>query len=87
MRKWLTNEGKFWLPLEVDLGIAEPEVGAVPRVNDLPEPKVKALALLDQGDDWWEYVKRCVSSGSMRNRKRIWGIAKQLEERAIEMGV
>ncbi|KAL8283300.1 hypothetical protein RQP46_005710 [Phenoliferia psychrophenolica] len=30
-------------------------------------------------DGWWNYVRRCVGSGSMRNRKRIWGVVGRLE--------
>ncbi|KAL8283298.1 hypothetical protein RQP46_005708 [Phenoliferia psychrophenolica] len=30
-------------------------------------------------DGWWDYVRRCVGSGSMRNRKRIWGVVGRLE--------
>lgn len=37
----------------------------------------------------WLYLQRCVhtSNGSMMNRKRIWGIAEQLERKAINMGI
>lgn len=28
---------------------------------------------------WFDYVKGCVESGSMRNRKRIWGVVGRLE--------
>lgn len=35
----------------------------------------------------WAYLKRCLDSPSMKNRKRIWGIAQQLEKMADEMGV
>jgi len=30
----------------------------------------------------WAYLRRCIDSGPMRNRKRIWGIAEQLEKKA-----
>jgi hypothetical protein len=32
----------------------------------------------------WDYLVRCLASGSMMNRKRIWGIAQQLERKADE---
>jgi hypothetical protein len=35
----------------------------------------------------WDYLRRCLDSGSMRNRRRIWGIAEQLERKADEIGV
>jgi len=30
---------------------------------------------------------RCIASRPMMNQKRIWGIAKQLERKADEMGI
>jgi hypothetical protein len=35
----------------------------------------------------WEYIKRCLESGSMRNRKRIWKVAEQLEKMANGIGI
>jgi hypothetical protein len=35
----------------------------------------------------WGYMVRCLASGSMMNRKRIWGIGKQLERKANKIGV
>jgi hypothetical protein len=35
----------------------------------------------------WAYLWRCVDTGSMRNRRRIWKIAAQLEELADRIGV
>jgi hypothetical protein len=35
----------------------------------------------------WRYLQRCLCSGSMRNRKRIWQIAEQLELLADEVGI
>jgi hypothetical protein len=35
----------------------------------------------------WSYLVRCLGSGSMMNRKRIWGIGQQLEREADEIGV
>ncbi|GAA5977744.1 hypothetical protein JCM5350_006164 [Sporobolomyces pararoseus] len=87
MRKWLLNEGRYWLPQEIDLGIPKPKVGAVPRVDELAKPTLKELELGDADDDWWSYVSRCIKSGSMRNRRRIWSVAMQLEEKANELGV
>ncbi|KZV97468.1 hypothetical protein EXIGLDRAFT_730684 [Exidia glandulosa HHB12029] len=33
---------------------------------------------------WFSYARQCYQSPSMRNRERIWGICKQLEELAIQ---
>jgi hypothetical protein len=33
----------------------------------------------------WAYLRRCIDSGPMRNRKRIWGISEQLEKKANRM--
>jgi hypothetical protein len=46
----------------------------------------------NQRSDWrlwmgWSYLTRCLSSPSMRNRRRIWDIAEQLERRANEIGI
>ena len=35
----------------------------------------------------WAYLRWCLDSGPMRNRKRIWGIAEQLERKADQMGI
>jgi hypothetical protein len=35
----------------------------------------------------WEYLQRCIDSGSMRNRRRIWRVAEQLERLAVEIGI
>ena len=35
----------------------------------------------------WGYLRRCVGDPSMKNRKRIWGIAQQLERMADDIGV
>lgn len=36
---------------------------------------------------WMAYVRECGFSLSMKNRKRIWGIARQLEQLAIQRGL
>jgi hypothetical protein len=35
----------------------------------------------------WGYLQRCLCNGSMRNQKRIWQIAEQLELLADEVGI
>jgi hypothetical protein len=35
----------------------------------------------------WDYLKRCFESGSMRNRKRIWKVAEQIEQMADAIGI
>jgi len=35
----------------------------------------------------WKYLKRCFESGSMRNRKRIWKVAEQLEQMSDMIGI
>jgi hypothetical protein len=42
---------------------------------------------LEKGDDWWAYLQRCTASGSMRNRRRIWKVAKSIEAAAERAGV
>ena len=35
----------------------------------------------------WAYIWRCMRSGSMQNRKRIWGLALDIEHLADQVGV
>jgi len=35
----------------------------------------------------WTYLRRCFESGSMRNRRRIWRIAEQVERMADELSI
>jgi hypothetical protein len=42
---------------------------------------------LEKGDDWWAYLRRCNTSGSMRNRRRIWKAVKSIEAAAERAGV
>ena len=87
MRKWMLGAGQYWLPVEVNLGTAALSDGSVPLVKDLPNPEIALLELTRQDDDWWHYVRRCAKSGSMRNRKRVWEVARQIEAKADELGV
>lgn len=34
---------------------------------------------------WWDYLKRCAGSGSMRNRKRIWCVVGSIEQLVDEV--
>lgn len=35
----------------------------------------------------WSYLHRCIRSGSMRNRGRIWQVVQRMEIKADEMGL
>lgn len=74
------------MPLEVDLGISTPSKGAIPRLSDLPKPKLKLLGL-EEGDNWWSYIQRCADSGSMKNRRRVWKVVEGIERRAKDLGI
>jgi len=52
-------------------------------------PEMKHVSQNRMGSEGmgWEFLMRCIDSGSMMNRKRIWGIAQQLERKADEMGL
>ena len=52
----------------------------------LPDEHVHQIS---EGDDRmsWAYLMWCIASGPMMNRKRIWGIAEQLERKADEIGI
>jgi len=39
------------------------------------------------GVPWLRYAQACERSPSMMNRKRLWGIALQLEKKAFELGL
>jgi hypothetical protein len=51
----------------------------------LPQDKPSS----DEGDAiiGWAYLRRCLQNGSMRNRRRIWGVAEQIEVLADETGI
>lgn len=53
----------------------------------LPLTDDGALVELEEEDGWWEYVKRCCSNGSMKNRRRIWDVVRRMEVLADEKGV
>jgi hypothetical protein len=53
----------------------------------LPVPHEK---LLSNGVDIvidWVYLRRCLRSGSMRNRQRIWQVVEQIEDMADKLGI
>ncbi|GAA5881107.1 hypothetical protein JCM1840_007104 [Sporobolomyces johnsonii] len=81
--------GPYWLPLDLDLGLPSEDDSKVKpaQLVDLPKPRVSALELpqVRDGDTWWNYLVRCTKSGSMRNRKRIWDVVRQIEHKADEM--
>jgi hypothetical protein len=55
----------------------------------LPEDHVCPRAVMACGCQkmGWGYLVRCLGSGSMMNRKRIWGIGQQLEREADKISV
>jgi len=55
--------------------------------NHLPKEHVHRNSEGDHDRMGWAYLMRCLASGPMMNRKRIWGIAEQLERKADEMGI
>jgi hypothetical protein len=55
----------------------------------LPKDRVcqRAEVAYDCQKMGWGYLMRCHASGSMMNRKRIWGIGQRLELKANEIGI
>ena len=53
----------------------------------MPEMKHASRNRMGSKGMGWEYLMRCVDSGSMMNQKQIWGIAQQLERKVDEMGM
>ncbi|KAF7974442.1 hypothetical protein HWV62_12176 [Athelia sp. TMB] len=82
-RAWIVQSGPWYEPLPLhpfqkagdSQGVQEREEDGV----ELPEDWQTALS--------WDYLYRCLASASMRNRRRIWDVAGQLEKRAIELGI
>jgi hypothetical protein len=53
----------------------------------LPVPYEKSLS---DGVDTvidWVYLRRCLRSGSTRNRRRIWRVVEQIEDMADKLGI
>ncbi|KAF7972352.1 hypothetical protein HWV62_18130 [Athelia sp. TMB] len=82
-RAWIVQSGPWYKPLPLhpfqkagdSQGVQEGEEDGV----ELPEDWQTALS--------WDYLCRCLASASMRNRRRIWDVAGQLEKRAIKLGI
>ncbi|KZP07109.1 hypothetical protein FIBSPDRAFT_841564 [Athelia psychrophila] len=83
-RGWITNKAPWYLPLPL-----HPSLKGAWKKSDyckqededftLPKSDITALD--------WNYLRRCLASGSMRNRTRIWNVAEQLEQKAEELGI
>ncbi|GAA5824696.1 hypothetical protein JCM11251_005305 [Rhodosporidiobolus azoricus] len=75
---WLNTSGQYWLPIKVDLGVDF----TIDKAIEEKHVGVKKVEMQDlrEKDDWWNYLVRCAAeSGSMRNRKRVWGAALSVE--------
>lgn len=90
-RSWISKSAPWYLPddasfkflisrnndadadVDADIGVGVDDVGVVGVVG------AEVVG--------WEYLKRCIDSGSMRNRRRIWMVAEQLEEMADRLGI
>ncbi|KZP32757.1 hypothetical protein FIBSPDRAFT_773942 [Athelia psychrophila] len=83
-RSWMTNHANWYVPLPL-----HPSLKGAWKKSDYREqedeeftPPKSDVAAMD-----WDYLRRCLASGSMRNRKRIWNVAEQLEKKADELGI
>lgn len=74
-RTWIERNAPWWIPPAEHCTSIGPEDSAVSLVE--------ATRDICQ----WSYLKECVLSGSMRNRRRIWLISEQLARMADELGI
>lgn len=74
-RTWIEKNAPWWIP----------PAGYYTSIG----PEDSAVSLVEATRDMcqWSYLKECVLSGSMRNRRRIWLISEQLERMADDLGV
>ncbi|KZP20240.1 hypothetical protein FIBSPDRAFT_1044902 [Athelia psychrophila] len=81
---WVTNTAPWYLPLSL-----HPSLQGAWKKSDYHEQEDEEFTLpkRDVATLDWDYLRRHPSSGSMRNRKRIWNVAKQLEKKADELGI
>ena len=83
-RAWIQRDAPWYMPLPLHPSLKQEWVNPKHREatdSDYDVP-VDAMAVIG-----WGYLRRCLESGSMRNRKRIWAVAEQIERRADELGV
>ncbi|KAI9568163.1 hypothetical protein HD554DRAFT_2191632 [Boletus coccyginus] len=73
---WIYNNAPWWIPVPTQ----------TPKKDDQNEPPTKVTQVFPSGLGW-AYIKRCIRSGSMRNRKRIWNAAVDIEHVADLAGV
>lgn len=71
-KTWIMTNAPYWVPVKDGNPWDEEDFAR----EDL-DPQYKQLG--------WNYLRCCADSGSMRNRRRIWSIAEQLEKMADEM--
>lgn len=83
-RSWITQSAPWYLPLPLhpSLKNAWKESNYLKQEEaDFAQPENEPSTLS------WAYLRRCLASASMKNRKRIWGVALQIEEKANELEI
>ncbi|KZP20242.1 hypothetical protein FIBSPDRAFT_540162 [Athelia psychrophila] len=83
-RTWIGDNAPWYIPLPLHPSLrgAWKKSGYREQEDeDFTLPK-SGVAAVD-----WDYLRQCLASVSMRNRKRIWNVAEQLEKKADELGV
>ncbi|KAF7972348.1 hypothetical protein HWV62_18122 [Athelia sp. TMB] len=83
-RVWIKEYAPWYMPLPLHPSLKQEWVNPKHREAtdgdyDVPDDCTAAIG--------WDYLRRCLASGSMRNRKRIWAVAEQIEKKAEELGV
>jgi hypothetical protein len=76
VRAWMQNCAPWYLP---DIGSNDGAENKADKQISSEDVDTKPIG--------WGYLRRCVGDPSMKNRKRIWGIAQQLERMADDIGV
>jgi hypothetical protein len=75
-REWMQNYAPWYLP---DLGSNDGAANNADRQTSSENVVTKTIG--------WGYLRRCIDDPSMQNRERIWGIVRQLERMADDVGV
>jgi len=88
---WIYNNAPWWIPVPTqtprkDDQSALPTSGPQTYLASQWSPHTPITASFPTGLDW-VYIRRCVGSGPMRNRQRIWRTALDLERVADLAGV
>jgi hypothetical protein len=88
---WLYDNAPWWIPVPTQTSRKDDESESSTTVPQAyPASQWPAQTPMRTGFPVgldWEYIRRCVRSGSMRNRKRIWHVVLDIERVADRAGL